>query len=113
LAVAILVVQTFLTAWAGAAIAGQPALDAFGNPICTISGHGEGGAPAGDHRDVPSCCTLGCSTVSPLIDAPDASASAALFTTGSVDLVDHPVVPPVIAGLKHDPGSPRAPPLHL
>ena len=110
LAVALLVVQTFLTAWVGAAMAGQPMLDAFGNPICTSGTH-DAGTPLSGHGDVPSCCTLGCFSSSPPIDAPDASAAAPLFAAGSVILADRLLASPVVAGLEHHPGSPRALPL--
>ena len=106
----ILFAQSFLSGWSTGAMAGTPMLDAFGNPLC-ITSTDQGGAPAGDHSKLPNCCTFGCSTVSPVLAAPDFDStslvrrlviSSVLFAIGQ-DLV--------IPSPDHDSGSPRAPPL--
>ncbi len=108
----VLVVQTFLSAWATASMAATPTLDAFGNPIC-VTGSDEGGAPARDHASVHDCCTFGCSTVSTVLAVPDfdaASLARPLLHPRVLFQTDGDVV---IAAPDHDPGSPRAPPLTL
>jgi hypothetical protein len=105
----LLVLQSFLSAWAAGAMPIQPTLDAFGNPLCITSGdHGGGSA---DHSKLPDCCTFGCSAVSPMLAARAAdgtSIARPLLVSHVLFAVGEAVV---TASPEHDPGSPRAPPL--
>lgn len=112
-AATILVVQAFLSAWAGAAMAAQPMFDAFGNPLCISDTVRDSGAPGDDHGKLPSCCTLGCSAVSPLLAPPGDVVAAGLALSVSIARAPAARTVPIVAGLDHDPGSPRAPPLHV
>lgn len=109
LAALILCVQTFLSAWAGAAMADQPTLDAFGNPLCiTSADHGNGST---DHSTMPACCTLGCSAAVSVLPVPafdDAAIARPLLASIIAVGIGEGVV---LASPDHDPGSPRAPPL--
>lgn len=104
----VLVVQSFLSAWATGAMPATPRLDAFGNPLCVTSDDHAGGSS--DHSTLPACCTLACSSIAPLLPVPDADAFTASPSLKSAKLV------PAHHGLIHflaseyPPGHPRAPP---
>ena len=105
----IFVVQASLSVWAGAAAAAQPMLDAFGNPLCITSDDGSS-LPGDDHARQPNCCTLGCSTFSPVLPEPDRGALDVATFRGSDVLLPPGTVSTGLRGLDHAPGSPRAPP---
>ncbi len=103
--------QALLSAWAAGSMAAV-SLDAFGNPLNVTSGGAESKTPpSGGHADVPACCTLGCGTLLPVLSPPDASSPALTRReSGAASLaVAHSL--PGARLRKHDPGSPRAPPL--
>lgn len=109
LAALVFVIQTSITAWAGATAGAIPTLDAFGNPLC-ITSHDASGPTDGDHGKVPSCCTLGCASVAPVLDQP---ASAVLAVAAPADVISVTVpegIEPGLRVLDHDPASPRGPP---
>lgn len=111
IAALVFVVQSSLAAWAGATAGTSPTLDVFGNPLC-ITSHDASGSTDGDHGKVPSCCTLGCTAVAPLLAEPEGIVLAvATPVDASAPLAPEGIAPGLIS-LDHDPGSPRAPPLH-
>jgi hypothetical protein len=94
-------------------MAGEPMLDAFGNPICIGGTVSDGGGPVGDHGKVADCCTLGCSGFSQAL--PDADRAVRFVVAPRLSDTFAPVGRPAIRvpAFAHDPGSPRAPPLHV
>lgn len=110
LAVAIVVVQASLVAWAGAAMAARPMLDAFGNVLCVTGGE-RSGEPSGEHGAIPNCCTLG-SVGEIALPAEPSDAVAFLIAFAIVSdpapVDQYPTPPP--RG-ERDPGRPRGPPL--
>lgn len=107
-AACVLVLQSFLSAWA---VGAMPVLDAFGNPLCVTSVDHGSTTPNGGHSKLPDCCAFGCSMVSPLLAVATADGTGISqplpsdhirFGLGHSFHVDGP---------DHDPGSPRAPPL--
>ena len=111
LAALIFVVQVSLAAWGSAAMAGQPALDAFGNPLCITTDDGKGVLPPGEHGKVPSCCTLGCMAAATVLAGPDPVVTAFVAPPVSSLPVAHASDGPGLDRLDHHPASPRAPPL--
>lgn len=113
IAALVLVLQSFLSAWATGAFAATPMLDAFGNPLCITSVDDDGATPASDHSKMPDCCTFGCNmAASHLASAPDDSVS--LFRPLASHGVRFEFVQPFhIQSPDHDPGSPRAPPVTI
>jgi hypothetical protein len=113
LAALLFVVQMMISSWAMAGSVGQPMVDAFGNPLCVTDADGNSVNPSKDHRDLPACCTIGCSAFSAGLPASSADpASASLVAAGGPTVVPVRPVDPA-ARLDHDPGSPRAPPATL
>ncbi|MBX3568715.1 MAG: hypothetical protein KF914_11705 [Rhizobiaceae bacterium] len=105
----VLLMQAFTSAWAAGAMPIPPMLDSFGNPLC-ITGTDLGGTPS-DHSKLPNCCTFGCGSVSPVLQAPDFD-GAAIARPLVVSHVLHAIGEAIVAhSPDHDPGSPRAPPL--
>lgn len=100
------------TATAALAIGqGTPPLDIFGNPLCITSATDHTAPAKSDHPSLPECCTLGCNMVSAGSAMPPQGVAFAVtsnFQT-AVQSVAARRDPPK-AG-KHDPGSPRAPPV--
>ncbi|MGD9914518.1 MAG: hypothetical protein AB7S80_10595 [Rhizobiaceae bacterium] len=112
LAALVFVVQTSFVAWAGAAVAAGPTLDAFGNPLC-ITSHEVSGSTDGDHGKVPSCCTLGCASVAPVLDQPAGTAVLVLAAAHTVSVPAPDGIEPGLKRLDHDIASPRGPPSAL
>lgn len=112
-AACVLVLQSFLGAWATGAYAATPMLDAFGNPLCITSIDHDGTTPAHDHSKTPDCRTFGCSMVSPLLAAAP-SDEIGLSRPLVADDTRYQLVQSFdVQGPDHDPGSPRAPPLTI
>lgn len=107
----VLVLQSFLSAWAAGAMPATPMLDAFGNPLCITSVDHDGSTPANDHSKLPACCTFGCNLASPLLAAEPAHGVGLLRPLSSADVRFHVHKTVHIQSPDHDPGSPRAPPL--
>ncbi len=106
-----LVVQSFLSAWASGALAAAPVRDAFGNPLCITSVDHDGTTPADDHAKMPDCCTSGCSMGSfPLVAASGAGIGL-LRSSLSDDVRFDAIAAFHIQRPDHDPGTPRAPPV--
>lgn len=105
-----LLLQSFFTAWAAAAMPAGPMLDAFGNPLCIGGSVDSGASPAGDHAGQANCCTLGCCSAAPAVGAsPDDGGWLIVPRVVTADLCGIPnVVPP--ARPERDPGNARAPP---
>ena len=109
----VLLAQTFGTAHASGAMPFGPMLDAFGNPLCLTNADGSSGVDRdrkGTALSFSDCCTLGCSTMSPvlpvpggeaILSAPEPLAAAFGIPFGSDRIVTTP---------GHEPGNPRAPP---
>ncbi|MFC0245483.1 hypothetical protein ACFOLL_17660 [Falsochrobactrum ovis] len=110
-AAAVLVLQSFLTAWAAGAMPVTPMLDAFGNPLCITSVDHDGDVPRDDHSKLPDCCTFGCNLASPLHAAEPAQGVGLLKPLSSTDVRFHVHKTFHIQSPDHDPGSSRAPPL--
>lgn len=110
LAALVLVVQTFLSAWTGAAMAGQPTVDAFGNPLCISDAVQDTSAPAGGHGAAPACCALGCGAVSTVLPAPADHADLVAVEFPTTVPARAPSEPAPASRPDYDPGSPRAPP---
>lgn len=106
----VLVLQSFLGAWATGALAATPMLDAFGNPLCITSAGHDGTTPAGDHSTMLDCCVFGCSMASPWLAAAPESGVGLLQLLSSDDLRFGGAESFLIRGPDHDPGNPRAPP---
>ncbi|WP_396998037.1 DUF2946 family protein [Ochrobactrum sp. S1502_03] len=110
MAACVLFLQSFFAAYASAGVASQPILDAFGNPLCITSSSTDPDGKEPVHSKLPNCCTFGCSSVSPLLPAPDIGQIVALtarFDDAAVSFhqtrfFGHPTT--------RDPGRPRAPP---
>ncbi len=113
IAAAILVVQAFVVAWGSAAMAAQPMLDDFGNPLCVTSTVQDGTAPAGDHGQLPPCCLVGCTVASASLAAPDMAVIVVEFELPADGVSPLPAPVAALVSRDHDPGSPRAPPLHV
>ena len=108
-AACVLVLQSFLSAWAAGAFA-APMLDAFGNSLCITSIDHDGTTPAHDHSSLPDCCTFGCSMESSLLAAAPGD-EVGLARPLAADEIRYGLVRPFhIQAPDHDPGSPRAPP---
>lgn len=106
----ILVVQTLGSAYATGV--GPVPLDAFGNPLCITSG-GHSAPADGTHGGIQSCCTLACTNVVPLLDAPAADDIVAvsprwLFATLS-GILDLTALRPATVSSSR----PRAPPVRV
>ena len=110
-AACVLVLQSFLSAWAASAMPATPTLDIFGNPLCITSVDHDASGQPGDQSAVQNCCAFGCASASPLPEPPGGEAgllrpllahSGLRFHAGDEVRGDSP---------DHDPGSPRAPPL--
>lgn len=112
-AAVILVVQASLSAWAGAAMAGQPMQDSFGNPLCINNVVSDSDTPIGDHGKLPSCCMLGCAYASPVLLQAGGDWLSALDPRAADAFAPVAWTSPLVADLDHDPGNPRAPPLTL
>lgn len=111
LAAMLFVVQMMISSWAMAGSVGQPMVDAFGNPLCVTDADGNPVNPSKGHRELPACCTIGCSAFSAsLLASPVEPASAPLVASGEPTFVLVRSVDPG-ARLDHDPGNPRAPPV--
>lgn len=106
----VLLLQSFLTAWAMGAMPIQT-VDAFGNPICITGSDIAGKAPSGDHSSMHDCCALGCSQASTVLEPPPATVVAILHTLSQSDPLSAHADPILVEDADHDPGSPRAPPL--
>jgi len=110
LAACVLFLQSFFSAYAIAGVPTQPALDAFGNPLCITSTWSGQDEKTPVHSQLPNCCTFGCSSVSPLLPTPDFNQVVALITRFDEKAVffhqalffSHPST--------REPGLPRAPP---
>ena len=100
-------VQTSVTAFA---VASQPMLDLFGNPLCITSMDGDAGAPA-DHGAALDCCVLGCSAAASDSLAPSVHDAIPVdYPERRVVLSTHSNLPVVVGG-DRDPFRPRGPPL--
>lgn len=107
----VLVLQSFLSAWATGAFAATPMLDAFGNPLCITSIDHDGTTPANDHSKMPDCCTFGCNMAAHLLATAPDDGIGLLRPMSSDDVrFDHSKAFH-IQSPDHDPGSPRAPPV--
>ena len=95
----------------GAAAAGSPMLDAFGNPLCITGMNQDGDNPATDHSEMLDCCTFGCGVSSAALAAPSGAGIALLPPPVRVDALWGARKAVDIQIADHDPGSPRAPPL--
>ncbi len=101
--------QSVLGTFALAAGPQAPALDAFGNVICTHDGVGEApGDPARGH--MPSCCVLGCNLAASVLAGPPAAGALPVeFAFEAVAFT-----PPALGHLAFErprsPSNPRAPP---
>lgn len=109
IAALVLVLQSFLSAWAAGAYAATPMLDAFGNPLCIIGVDHD--APAGDRSRMPDCCVFGCNMASPLPAAASGDGIGLLRPLSSDDIRFDRIEGFQIQSPDHDPGSPRAPPV--
>lgn len=110
----ILFVQLLVGGFAlGTAAAAPPMLDIFGNPLCITSGDHADGEDGKGHTGLPDCCAPGCTMFSSVKSADRAPLA-----------LSNPLEAPVLTGLvavivfgvpaaEHDPGNPRAPPLHV
>lgn len=113
IAALVLVLQSFLSAWATGSYAATPMLDAFGNPLCITSADHDGTTPANDHSKMPACCTFGCNMASPLLAASPDDRIGLLRPLSSDDIRFDLFEAFLIQGPDYDPGSPRAPPLTI
>lgn len=96
----------------GAAAAGSPMLDAFGNPLCITSSDVPDAGDQNGHSGLPDCCTPGCSMFAPAAGPDRAPAALSNPLDGPTSIVIGTSVSPVATLPDHDPGNPRAPPLH-
>ena len=111
IAALVLVLQSFLSAWATGALAAAPMLDAFGNPLCITSVDHDDTTPANDHSKLPVCCTFGCNMAAPLLAAAPEDGIALLRPIPADDVRFDRSEAFHIQGPGHVPGSPRAPPV--
>jgi len=109
-AICVLVLQSFLSVWATAAMT-APMLDAFGNPLCITSIEHNGTPPPGGHSTLPDCCTLGCNMPSHLLAADPSGDTGLRWLLSSDDIHFDLAQSFQIDGPEHNPGSPRASPL--
>jgi hypothetical protein len=109
-AVLVLVVHTFLSAWAGAAMAAQPMYDAFGNPLCITNVVSQDGSSGGDHGKLPNCCAFGCAVASAAVALPDGAVIETLAPTTEARVFPEVVVAHGPRTDARGPGNPRAPP---
>ena len=107
----VLLLQSFVTAWAAGAMPPAPLLDAFGNALCITSTDHHGEAPAGDHSRPFNCCTFFCNTASPVLAMPSGAGVTHLrpLVRSNVPFTARKTIR--VRAPDHDPGSPRAPPL--
>lgn len=114
IAAAILFVQLILGGFAlGTAAAGQPMLDAYGNPLCITSGHASDDGDGMPHSALPDCCTPGCSMFAPATHSDREFVALANPLSASCEAGAAVVFTNEITSTDHDPGNPRAPPLHV
>ncbi|TKT82403.1 hypothetical protein [Aquamicrobium sp. LC103] len=105
-----LVLQSAMGALALGIGPSQPALDAFGNPLCiTGTERSDAGGKAG-HGLLPDCCVPGCAMFAPASNPPEAASVATLPSLpGRISFaVERDISVPAP---EHHPGNPRAPPL--
>lgn len=110
-AVLVLVVHTFVSAWAGAAMAAQPMYDTFGNPLCVTSVVSDDGSTGGDHAKLPNCCVFGCAAASAAVDAPQDVVIATLAPSLEATILPEGLSLRDPRPDARGPGSPRAPPI--
>jgi len=110
IAACVLFLQSFFAAYASAGVASQSILDAFGNPLCITSSLTEPDGKEPAHSKLPNCCTFGCSSVSPLLPAPDISQFVALTARFDEEAVSFYQTHSFSHPTTRDPGRPRAPP---
>lgn len=110
-AVFVLVLQSFLSAWAVGAMPATPMLDAFGNPLCITSTDHNASGQSGDHSSLPNCCAFGCTFSSSVLTTGPDNGTGLLRPLSSVEVRFHLRRTVHIQSPDHDPGSPRAPPL--
>ncbi|MCO6389595.1 hypothetical protein GTW25_00935 [Aliihoeflea aestuarii] len=97
----------------GTAAAATPTLDIFGNPLCITGTHAPNGEDGREHSGLPHCCTPGCSMFAPFKSV-DREGSAFTNPLALQAELSVPARVGIAALLEdHDPGNPRAPPLHL
>ncbi|MHB2267314.1 hypothetical protein [Aliihoeflea sp. PC F10.4] len=96
----------------GTAAAAPPMLDIFGNPLCITSADHDGDEDGKGHTGLPDCCAPGCTMFAPVKSAD--RAPLALSNPLEAPVACRPMAVAIVgpADAEHEPGNPRAPPLH-
>lgn len=109
-AACVLLLDSFVSAWASGMVPAPNAVDALGNPLCLVdTGSSEPGSPR-DHSKMRDCCTIGCS-MTVAIAAEPSGTSLFLRPARQATVAAAVYRPAARAPPDYDPGNPRAPPL--